>query len=72
MGFKLVIAPGSMVRVHAFVAQQFLQSLKANGTTALFREKMLDFKQINELLGLPDLMEEGALYDGRGGQEAAE
>lgn len=71
MGYRLVIAPGSMVRVHAFIAQQFLQSLKANGTTALFRDRMLDFKQINELLGLPDLMDEGAHYEGRG-QEAAE
>lgn len=71
MGYRLVIAPGSMVRVHAFIAQQFLQSLKANGTTALFRDRMLDFKQINELLGLPDLMDQGAHYEMRG-QDAAE
>jgi hypothetical protein len=32
---------------------------------------MLDFKQINELLGLPDLMDQGAHYEMRG-QEAAE
>jgi 2-methylisocitrate lyase-like PEP mutase family enzyme len=71
MGYRLVIAPGSMVRVHAFIAQQFLQSLKANGTTALFRDRMLDFKQINELLGLPELMDQGSHYEMRD-QEAAE
>jgi len=60
-----------MVRAHAFIAQQFLQSLKANGTTALFRDRMLDFKQINDLLGLPSLMDQGSHYELRG-QEAAE
>jgi 2-methylisocitrate lyase-like PEP mutase family enzyme len=71
MGYRLVISPGSMVRVHTFIAQQFLQSLKSNGTTALFRDRMLDFKQVNDLLGLPSLMEQGSHYEMRG-QEAAE
>jgi 2-methylisocitrate lyase-like PEP mutase family enzyme len=65
MGFALVIAPGSMVRAHAFMAQAFLQQLKTTGTTADFREKMLDFNQINSLLGLPDLIEAGTRYEKR-------
>jgi hypothetical protein len=32
---------------------------------------MLDFKQINDLLGLPSLMDQGSHYEMRG-QEAAE
>lgn len=71
MGFRLVIAPGSMVRAHAFMAQEFLRQLHANGTTALFRDRMLDFAEINALLGLPELMDDGARYDGRD-REAAE
>jgi 2-methylisocitrate lyase-like PEP mutase family enzyme len=71
LGFSLVIAPGSMVRAHAFMAQEFLRLLKANGTTALFRDRMLDFRQINDLLGLPALMADGARYEA-GGREAAE
>lgn len=71
MGFRLVIAPGSMVRAHAFMAQEFLRLLKANGTTALFRDRMMDFGQINTLLGLSDLMLEGETYETRG-REAAE
>jgi 2-methylisocitrate lyase-like PEP mutase family enzyme len=70
MGFSLVISPGSMVRAHAFMAQEFLRLLRSNGTTALFRDRMLDFKQINDLLGLPALVEDGARYEGRGRQAA--
>jgi 2-methylisocitrate lyase-like PEP mutase family enzyme len=65
MGFALVIAPGSMVRAHAFMAQAFLSELRANGSTSAFRDRMLNFNQINELLGLPDLIETGNRYEGR-------
>jgi 2-methylisocitrate lyase-like PEP mutase family enzyme len=65
MGFSLVIAPGSMVRAHAFMAQGFLQQLRESGSTYGFRDKMLNFSEINELLGLPDLIETGSRYDGR-------
>ncbi len=63
MGFRVVIAPGSMVRAHAFMAQEFLNQLKAHGTTAGFRDRMLNFSQINTLLGLPELIKEGARYE---------
>jgi 2-methylisocitrate lyase-like PEP mutase family enzyme len=66
MGFSIVISPGSMVRAHAYMAQEFLRQLKANGTTALFRDRMLDFNQINVLLGLPDLLADGQRYDASG------
>jgi 2-methylisocitrate lyase-like PEP mutase family enzyme len=65
MGFALVIAPGSMVRAHAFMAQAFLSELRASGSTSGFRDRMLNFNQINELLGLPDLIETGNRYEGR-------
>jgi 2-methylisocitrate lyase-like PEP mutase family enzyme len=66
MGFKLVIAPGSMVRAHAFMAQDFLSQLKATGSTAGFRDRMLNFNEINDLLGLPDLIADGIRYGTRG------
>lgn len=71
MGFRIVIAPGSMVRAFTFMAQEFLRLLETNGTTALYRDRMLDFQAINGLLGLPQLLEEGAAYEG-GGRAAAE
>jgi 2-methylisocitrate lyase-like PEP mutase family enzyme len=66
MGFSLVISPGAMVRAHVFMAQEFLRMLKANGTTAMARDRMLDFGALQEVLGLPDLMEAGNGYDAQG------
>jgi 2-methylisocitrate lyase-like PEP mutase family enzyme len=63
MGFGLVIAPGSMVRAHAFMAREFLSQLKSDGSTAGFRDRMLNFTQINELLGLPELIEAGKRFE---------
>jgi 2-methylisocitrate lyase-like PEP mutase family enzyme len=63
MGFKLVIAPGSMVRAHAFMANEFLSQLKQDGSTAGFRNRMLNFSEINALLGLETLVENGARYE---------
>lgn len=71
LGFRVVITPGAMVRAFAFMAQEFLRLLKTNGTTAMSREQMLDFQQINALLGLPSLLEDGRRYEGRD-REAAE
>jgi 2-methylisocitrate lyase-like PEP mutase family enzyme len=71
MGFRLVITPGAMVRAYAFMAQEFLRLLNANGSTAMSRDKMLNFQQINELLGLPDLLAQGQRYETRR-SEAAE
>ena len=71
MGFRIVIAPGSMVRAFTSMAQEFLRLLGANGTTALYRDRMLDFREINEILGLPELMDDGRRYEGDA-REAAE
>lgn len=64
MGFRLVITPGAMVRAFAYMAQEFLRGLKANGSTASYRERMLDFQAINSVIGLPELLDEGARYSG--------
>jgi 2-methylisocitrate lyase-like PEP mutase family enzyme len=64
LGYKLVITPGALVRAFAFMAGEFLGTLKADGTTAGLRERMLDFRQINDILGLDGLMEDGAGYAG--------
>lgn len=67
MGFRLVIAPGSMVRAHAFMAREFLGGLRETGSTAGFKDRMLNFGQINDLLGLPTLIEQGVRYETRSG-----
>jgi 2-methylisocitrate lyase-like PEP mutase family enzyme len=68
LGFQLVIFPGGTVRALAFALQQYFASLKANGTTAPFRDRMLDFVGINRLLGTDDFLARGKAYD----REAAE
>lgn len=63
IGFSLAIFPGGMVRAVARTMQAYVTSLKAHGTTLPFRENMLDFNQLNELLGTADLLAHGAGYD---------
>ena len=66
MGFRVVISPGAMVRAHVFMAQEFLRMLKANGTTALSRDRMLDFQALQDVLGLPELIQAGSDYEDSG------
>lgn len=70
LGFRLVITPGALVRAFAFMGREFLRQLRENGSTAMARERMLDFAQINALLGLPELLEEGRGYEPRRGEAA--
>lgn len=63
LGFSLVIFPGAMVRAFAHMASGFLANLAAHGTTAAWRDRMLDFKGLNELIGTPALLELGQRYD---------
>ena len=63
LGFKLVIYPGAMMRVTAFAASEYLKVLKADGSTDRFRDRMFDFKGLNNVLGLDDIMAAGARYD---------
>lgn len=70
LGFRLVITPGALVRAFAFMARDFLRQLRETGSTVANRDRMLDFAQINALLGLPELMEEGQRYEARRGEAA--
>jgi 2-methylisocitrate lyase-like PEP mutase family enzyme len=70
-GFQLVITPGALVRALAFMADEFLTELKTHGATANYRNRMLDFGQLNTLLGIEDMKADGDKYDAQG-REAAE
>lgn len=70
-GFQLVITPGAMVRALAFMAEEFLTVLKADGATARYQSRMLDFGQLNALLGIDEMKADGDRYDAEG-REAAE
>lgn len=63
LGYDLVIFPGALVRALAHLAREFLASLKVHGTTAPFRDRMLDLGGLNALIGTDDLLACGERYD---------
>ena len=64
IGFSLVIFPGAIVRALARTAQDFYATLKADGTTDAFRDRMFDFGDINEIVGTQDMLARGKTYEG--------
>ncbi len=64
LGFDLVIYPGAMVRVVSFAAQAYLQELSEKGTTAGMLDRMNQFNQIMDLVGLQESIAEGQAYAG--------
>lgn len=64
MGFSLVIAPGALARAVAFATEEFFAVLMRDGASKAYQHRMLSFDEINARLGLADLMEAGALYEG--------
>jgi 2-methylisocitrate lyase-like PEP mutase family enzyme len=63
LGFSIAIFPGGTVRVLTHALGAYFASLKAHGTTAPFRNRMLDFKGINDIVGTDDMLELGRRYD---------
>jgi 2-methylisocitrate lyase-like PEP mutase family enzyme len=62
-GFSIAIFPGGTVRALAHHLTEYFVSLKAQGTTAPFRDRMLDFKGINDIVGTNDMLELGQRYE---------
>jgi 2-methylisocitrate lyase-like PEP mutase family enzyme len=63
LGYGIAIFPGGTVRALAHALADYFDSLKAHGTTAPYRDKMLDFKGINDLLGTDDVLKAGRRYE---------
>ena len=51
LGFRLVLVPGGLFRAVARATEDFLRSLQDHGSTREFRNRMLNFTELNELLG---------------------
>jgi 2-methylisocitrate lyase-like PEP mutase family enzyme len=64
LGFALAIFPGGIVRAVARAAQEFYRSLKRDGTTDGFRDRMFSFDELNEVIGTPELLAAGKRYEG--------
>jgi 2-methylisocitrate lyase-like PEP mutase family enzyme len=63
LGFSIAIFPGGTVRALAFHLMQYFASLRAHGTTAPFRERMIDFREINDIVGTDAMLELGKRYE---------
>jgi 2-methylisocitrate lyase-like PEP mutase family enzyme len=71
MGFAIVIFPGAIVRALGFMASEFYGSLAKNGSNEPYRNRMLDFNGLNELIGTPEMMALGKRYETPGADETS-
>lgn len=62
-GFRIVIFPGGTARAVAHTLQGYYAGLKASGSTAGWRDRMLDFDRLNGVIGTPQMLEQGRRYD---------
>ena len=64
-GFRIAIFPGGTVRAVARTLMDYYASLREHRTTMPWKDRMLDFDGINEVVGTPQLLDEGRRYEGR-------
>ena len=62
-GFRIVIFPGGTARAVAHTLAGYYLSLRQQGSTAPWRDRMLDFDALNAALGTPQMLAEGKRYD---------
>jgi 2-methylisocitrate lyase-like PEP mutase family enzyme len=63
LGYRIVIFPGGLVRALSWAAREYFASLRAHGTTAPFRNRMFDFKGLNDMLGTNAMLARAREYD---------
>jgi len=66
MGYSLAIFPGGLVRALAPRMVDYFTSLLKHGSTQEQQPNMMNFQQLNELLGTDQLLAEGQRYAGNG------
>ena len=62
-GFRVVIFPGGIARAMLRQGQAYYASLRENGSNAPFKERMADFDELNDVIGLPEMLAHGAKYE---------
>lgn len=63
LGYRIVIFPGGIVRALLRTTREYYTSLKANGTNVPFRDRMLDFTELNDVLGTAAMLEQARTYE---------
>ncbi len=64
IGYRIVIFPGGTARAVGHLLQRYYASLHQHQTTLPFQGAMLDFDQLNEVIGTPELLARGKAYEG--------
>ena len=67
LGYGIVIFPGGLVRALTRTASDYFANLKATGSTNAFRDRMLDFDELNGVLGTQQYLALGKRYDSGAG-----
>lgn len=62
LGFSVVIFPGALARVVAFAARGFFETLRREGATTAYADRMLDFRALNDVIGTPAMLAQGKRY----------
>ena len=62
-GFRIVIFPGGTARAVAHTLAGYYLSLRQHGSSAPWRDRMLDFDALNAALGTPQMLAQGKRYD---------
>ncbi|WP_245913402.1 isocitrate lyase/PEP mutase family protein [Caenispirillum bisanense] len=56
LGFRIVIFPGGLARAMLRQARAYFASLKQHGSNAPFRDRMADFDELNDAIGLGEML----------------
>jgi 2-methylisocitrate lyase-like PEP mutase family enzyme len=62
-GFKIVIFPGGTVRATAHLLQRYYGTLQKDQSTLGMKDMMLNFDELNEVIGTNELLAHGKKYD---------
>lgn len=65
IGYQIVIFPGGLVRARALMEKEYFSSLKTHGWNQPYRDRMLDFTEMNEVIGTQNILDAGAQYDAK-------
>ena len=69
LGYKVVIFPGGLVRALTRTATEYFDTLRQTGSTNAFRDRMLDFDELNTVLGTRQYLALGKRYDSDSGKK---
>ena len=63
IGFRFVIFPGGTVRAATHALRDYFATLKRDGTTAAFSNRMFDFPGLQNMLGTSAILDAGQTYE---------